>query len=153
MPCEYKWQKNLSVREFRRVFRLKLGKYLSLIIRNEIGTILREVQNHYVAENMWYQICLKKRLKKLQGGICSTSPCYRKKISFVWLLDLWPRLDRYIFPLQLHYFQPSVRKICPTPGGENCLGKSPCVSEENLGKALEKAVLNEVCLVFYEIAV
>ena len=36
---------------------------------------------------------------------------------------------------------------------KNCLGKSPCVSENNLGKTIEGAILTKVCWIVYEIAV
>ena len=43
MSREYKWQKNLSSGEVRRVIRLKLGKQVDLLIRNETGTTLQEL--------------------------------------------------------------------------------------------------------------
>lgn len=69
-------------------------------------------------------------------------------ISFMWLIDLWPKLDRCI-PSVVSFPPlppPSVGKICRNSqlGRENWA----CVNAENLGKTLEKAVLNNVCCLF-----
>lgn len=45
-------RKTLCLEQVKRVLKLKSGRHLDFLIRNEIGTTLRELQNWDVAKRM-----------------------------------------------------------------------------------------------------